>query len=307
MKRALTAAGLVAGFAFLAPANSALAQTGVVRGKVVDTDQAPVADAQVLIEFQGGMTRRYEVKTNEDGGYIQVGLKGGPYRITASKEGYQHGIIDVRVAVGGADSVPSVVLTPVQPSDDVAELQAKFAAAVELARAEKLDEAEAALKEILELRPDIVEVHQNLAYVYVKKEDWASAEASYRAALDLRPGSSELMTALAKVYQDSGQDEKAMEMLSQVEDTDTVDGRAQFNKGIVLLDAGKPQEAQAAFEAALAAEPPVAEAHYYIGTILVGQGKVPEAVEHLEAYLASNPTDGPNKETPKGLLEALKQ
>jgi thioredoxin-like negative regulator of GroEL len=306
MKRALAAVGLLAGFALLAPAGSALAQTGGVRGTVVDTAEAPVAEALVVLEFQGGMNRRYELQTDKNGRYVQMGLTIGPYRITGSKEGYHPGIIEVRIRLGASD-VPNVVLTPVQPADSgVAELRAKFAEGVELAQAGQLDDAEVAFKEILEARPDIVEVHQNLAYVYVKREDWASAEATYLAALDLRPGSSELMTALAKVYQDSGQQEKAMEILDQVGGGDTADGRAQFNKGTVLLDGGSSQEAQAAFEAALAADPPVAEAHYYLGTILVGQGKVPEAVEHLEAYLASDPKDGPNKETAMGLLEALK-
>lgn len=309
MKHTLTAMALLAGFALLAPASSALAQTGGVRGTVVDTDEAPVADAQVLMEFQGGMTRQHEIKTNEDGRYIQGGLSIGPYLITVSKEGYQPEVLGVRVGVGGANNVPTVVLTPVEvdPADDVAGLQAKFVEALDLAQADRLDEAEALFKEILDIRPDIVEVHQNLALVYLGKQDWASAEASCLAALDLRPGSSELMTTLAMVYHDSGQKEKALELLSQVEGTDTTDGRALFNKGIVLLEAGNPQEAQAAFEAALAAEPPVSEAHYHLGTILVGQGKAQEAVEHLQAYLASNPQDGPNKETAMGLVEALKQ
>jgi len=307
MKHALTAVGVLAGFAFLAAADSALAQSGGIRGTVVDTAEAPVAEALVLIEFTGGMRRQYELKTNKDGGYIQVGLKAGSYRITASKDGYGPGIIDVRIGMGSPQSVPDIILTPAQPVDTgMAELREKFAEGVKLAQDGQLDEAEAVFKEILDTRPDVVEVHQNLAYVYIQREDWASAEETYLAALDLRPGSPELMTALAKMYQDSGEEERAMELLSQVEGENTVDGRARFNMGIVFLDAGNSEEAQAAFEAALAADPPVGEAHYHLGTILVGQGKVPEAVDHLEAYLATNPKDGPNKATAQGLLEALK-
>jgi tetratricopeptide (TPR) repeat protein len=307
MKRALIAMGILAGFAFLAPANSALAQSGGgARGIVVDTDGNPVAEALVVIEFQGGVNLKYELKANKKGEYIQVGLRVGAYRITAAKDGYQPGIIDVKIGIG-VESVPDVVLTAAPPMESGgAELQETFAEGVKLAQDGQLDEAEAAFKEILDARPDLVEVHQNLAYVYVKKQDWASAEETYLAALDLRPGSAELMTALAKMYQDSGEEEKAMEILSQVEGGGTVDGRAQFNMGIVFLDAGNSEEAQAAFEAALAADPPVGEAHYHLGTILVGQGKVPEAVDHLEAYLATNPKDGPNKATAQGLLEALK-
>jgi Flp pilus assembly protein TadD len=244
----------------------------------------------VLIEFQGGMTRQYEIKTSVDGRYIQVGLSPGPYRITASKEGHQPGVIEVRVSVGGADNVPNIVLAPLQLADDVAGLQAKFAEALELAQADKLHEAEAVFKEIRDVRPDIVEVHQNLTYVYLKKQDWASAEASCLAALDLRPGSSELMTALVMVYQESGQTAEAVELLSQLESPGTADGRALLSKGIVFLGAGNSQVARAAFEAARAAEPPVAEAHYHLGTILVGQGKVQEAVQTAEAQLGAHPS-----------------
>jgi tetratricopeptide (TPR) repeat protein len=307
MKRAFAAAGIIAGFAFLAPATPALAQSGGIRGEVVDDAEEPIAEAMVLIEFLGGMKRQYELKTNKDGGYIQVGLKAGPYRISAAKDGYQPGIIDVKIGMGSPQEVPNIVLMPVQPDANIAELRKRFAEGVKFAQDGQLDEAEAVFKEILDTHPELVDVHQNLAYVYTQREDWASAEETYLAALDLRPGSPELMTALAKMYQDSGQEERAMEMLSQMDGGDTADGRAQFNMGIVFLDAGNSEEAQAAFEAALAADPPVGEAHYHLGTILVGQGKVPEAVDHLEAYLATNPKDGPNKATAQGLLEALKQ
>ena len=74
----------------------AQAQTGTARGKVLDAQGQPIADAKVLIEFQGGITRKFETKTNKKGEYMQVGMQPGPYRFTASKEGYQPGFIDVR-------------------------------------------------------------------------------------------------------------------------------------------------------------------------------------------------------------------
>ena len=55
MKRALTAAALLGGLWLLAPA--AQAQTGTARGKVLDAQGQPLADAKVVMEFQGGITR----------------------------------------------------------------------------------------------------------------------------------------------------------------------------------------------------------------------------------------------------------
>jgi hypothetical protein len=62
MKRLLVTGGL---FLALALAGSAAqAQTGTARGKIMDDKGQPIPDAVVTIEFQGGVTRKYETKTN---------------------------------------------------------------------------------------------------------------------------------------------------------------------------------------------------------------------------------------------------
>ena len=75
----------------------AQAQTGTARGKVFDAQGQPVADAKIVIEYQGGITRKFEIKTNKKGEYMQVGMQPGPYRITASKDGFQPAVIEVRI------------------------------------------------------------------------------------------------------------------------------------------------------------------------------------------------------------------
>lgn len=54
----------------------------------------------------------------------------------------------------------------------------------EAARADRLDEAEAAYREALTARPDFAEAHNNLGNVLMRSERWNEAVASYRAALD---------------------------------------------------------------------------------------------------------------------------
>jgi Tfp pilus assembly protein PilF len=182
-----------------------------------------------------------------------------------------------------------------------------FAKGVNLAQAGQLDEAAAIFEEIDQAHPGILEVYRNLGFISVRQENWARAEASFLAALELRPGDPDFVAALVKVYEESGQEEKARELVSQTASANPGDGTAQYNQGIFLLKEGKSEEAMGAFEAALAADPPAMEAHYYLGTLLVGQGQVPEAIEHLEAYVASEPPNPQNLATAQGLLEALKQ
>jgi tetratricopeptide (TPR) repeat protein len=310
MKRALIAAGLLLGFGLLA--TPAQAQTGTARGKVADAKGQPIVDAKVTIEFQGGVTRKFEVKTNKKGEYMQVGMQPGPYRLTAAKEGFQPGVIDFRISLGDPTEVPPFKLMTVaeagqQPGSAQAELRSAFQKAVELQSGGKLDEAEAAYKAILEKAPDVPEVYQNLGGVYALKKDFPAAEAALLKALELRPDSADMSTQLAKLYHDNGQDDKAMEVMSKSAGSNPADAKAQFNQGIFLLNANKTDEAVAAFEAAAKADPAMAEAYFRLGALMVGQGKIPEAIAHLEKYLSMNPTDAANVATAQGLLKALKK
>jgi Tfp pilus assembly protein PilF len=310
MKRALFAAGLLLGIGLLAA--PAQAQTGTARGKVLDLQGQPIPDAKVLIEFQGGITRKFETKTNKKGEYMQVGMQPGPYRFTASKDGYQPAVSDVRITLGDPTAIPDFKLaTTAQAAaaagSPAAELRTSFQKAVELQTAGKLDEAEAAYRAILDKAPDVPEVYQNLGSVLAQKKDFAGAEAAYLKGLELRPDSADIATQLAKLYQDNGQPQKAMEIMAKSAGSNPADAKAQFNQGIFLLNAQKNEEAVAAFEAAIKADPGMTEAYYRLGALMVGQGKIPEAIAHLEKYLSMNPTDAGNVAVAQGLLKAMKK
>jgi tetratricopeptide (TPR) repeat protein len=218
MKRALVAAFLLLGIGLLAP--PAQAQTGTARGKVLDPEGKPVQDVTITIEFQGGITRKFEVKTNKKGEFMQVGMQPGPYRFTAAKEGYQPAYVEFRVSLGDPTEIPAFKLLTAkqageQPGSAQAQLRSSFQKAVELQSAGKLDEAEAEYKAILEKSPDVPEVYQNLGGIYAARKDYPAAETALTKALELNPGSADVATQLAKVYHDSGQPEKAMEVMAK--------------------------------------------------------------------------------------------
>jgi tetratricopeptide (TPR) repeat protein len=310
MKRVLIPAGLLLGIGLLAA--PAQAQTGTARGKILDAEGKPLQDVKVTIEYLGGVTRKFEVKTNKKGEYLQVGIQPGPYRLTASKDGYQPVQMEVRIQLGDPTEVAPLKLNTIAqaqaaPGSPMAELRTAFAKAVEAQGAGRLDEAEAAYKAILEKSPDVPEVYQNLGSVYAQKKDFPAAETAYLKALELRPDSADIATQLARLYQDNGQPEKAMEIMAKSAGANPADAKAQFNQGIFLLNANKSDEAVAAFEAAIKADPNMAEAYFRLGALMVGQGKIPEAIAQLEKYLSMNPTDAQNVATAQGLLKALKK
>jgi tetratricopeptide (TPR) repeat protein len=312
-KRLLAAAGLVAAALLLAGPAADAQSTGAVRGKVVDEKGQPLQDAVVVLDFMGGVTRKYEVKTNKKGEFTQVGLSPGNYKVTATKDGYQGGFIDTRVGLGEPQQLPefkllskSAAQAAAAATDPNAALREAFTKASELSKAGKTDEAIAAYQEVLAKNPTIAEAHYNIGFLNAQKKDWATAEAAYLKAIEVKPAYGDAYTGLARVYQDSNQSQKAVEILAKAAAANPQDAKLQFNLGVFYLNSQRNEEAATAFTKAAELDPANAEPHYFLGTLAVGQNKIADAIAHLEKYLASNPTNPTNVATAQGLLQALK-
>jgi tetratricopeptide (TPR) repeat protein len=314
MKRFLVGGGLVVACLLLA-ADARAQGTGTARGKVFDEKDKPVEGAAIAIEYQGGITRKHTTKTNKKGEYTQVGLPPGIYRVTATKEGFQGGYIDVRIALGEATYLPDLKLVSgaaARPSTADAEkanaeLRALVAEAQSLAAANKYDEAITAFQAVLArgvAAPE--EVHFRIGQLQAEKKDWAASEASFLKALEIKPGHSGVTLELANVYQVSGQPEKATALMEKAQGTGSGDANIQYSTGVLHINAGRQEEAAAAFKKAIAIDPAHAESYYHLGTIALNQNNMPEAIANLEKYLSLNPTNAQNVATAQGLIKALK-
>src|SRR5262244_3377808 len=76
------------------------AQTGNIKGKVVDTDGKPVTGATISIDRQG-IAQHFEVKTDNKGQYLHAGLPTGQYKVTVMRDGKPVMTMDARVSFGG--------------------------------------------------------------------------------------------------------------------------------------------------------------------------------------------------------------
>src|SRR5258708_8402755 len=209
MKRVYVAAAVAAGLLLTAEAGWAQS-TGAVRGRVVDEKGQALPEAVVSMDFRGGVTRKFDTKTNKKGEFTQVGLVPGGYRITANKEGYVGTYLDTRVSLGEPTQLPDLKLTTKAAAQAAAGGEAEkanaalrelFAKANQLSQEKKTDEAIAAYNEVLAKNPQIAEAHYNIGYLKGQQKDWAGAEAAYLKALEVRPGHGEANSALARAYQ----------------------------------------------------------------------------------------------------------
>ena len=293
--------------ALLFTATLASAQTGGVRGKILDDKGAAIEGALVKLEFQGGVTLAFESKTNKKGEFMQIGLRPGTWKFTYTKEGFQIFSSPYRIALGEATVLPDVKLVSAKAAAAAAgdDIQKVFGEAVAKLQAGDHDGAIAAFDALILKNPSLAEAHYNKAFAQYQKKDYAAAETTLKRALEVKPDYSDARVLLSNIYTAQGLKDKAVEVMSS--GAGASDPRQLFNLGLALLNSGKNDEATAAFVKAEAADPTNAEVQYYLATAALNAGKTDECVQRLEKYLTMGPKSEQNKATAQGLIAALKK
>ena len=326
--RSLAICAFVLGLAAIAAPS--YAQTGQVKGKVADASGKPIEGATVTIEGSDSGGRKFTVKTNKSGEFIQIGLQPGQYKITATKDNLTQTLnqrisldmveVNFSLKPGGGGGEASAEDRKKAEAKSAA-VKTAFAEGVTLSNAGKNDEAIAKFTEVIGMVPKCVECYANIGANYAQKKDWAKAEEAYKKATEVDPNSAEGFTGLANVYNAQKKFDQAAEASAQAMKLSAAAGgaggaaggggnaSASFNQGVILWNAGKIADAKKQFEDAVKVDPKLAEAHYWLGMANVNEG-TPEAlkaaVPHFDEYLKLAPT-GQYAETAKGILSTIKK
>jgi tetratricopeptide (TPR) repeat protein len=305
----------------------AAAQTGSIRGKVVDAQGNPVDGAKVSIQNLDMSGHALDTKTNKKGEYMQVGLQPAKYKITvtkgdltASKDTQVHldmGVLDFTLApsAGGAGAPMSKEEAAKQKAK-VDAMNAAFKEGVDLVNQNKDDEAIAKFQEVLASAPNCAECYSNIGTIQIRQKKYDEAEQSYKKAIELKPDFADPYAGLATVYNAQKKTDLAMEASKKAAELSNAaaggapgasggSASAVFNQGVILWNAGKIPEAQTQFEQAVKLDPSLAEAHYWLGMAQVNAGKTADAKAQFEEYLKLAPT-GQYAETAKNILASIK-
>jgi len=302
---------LVAALIIAVPAS---AQTGMIRGKVVDAEGKPAPGVVIAIEFADGVTRKFEVKTDRRGEYIQIGLAPGNYKVTATHEKLGSQTASVRVNISKPVEA-NFAFTPGASGPSAAdvakatEIKKTFEEGVAASKANNHDLAIEKFTAAATLMPNCYDCYYNIGFAYIQKKDEKQAEASWLKALEMKADYAEALNALATLYNNQKRFDEAAAMGAKAAAAGGAGGGsadAVYNQGIILWNQGKIAEAKAKFEEALKANPNHAESNFQLGMALLNEGKVPDAIAAFEKYLSLAP-DGQFAAQAKAMLAQLKK
>ena len=313
-RRGLVLSTILAILAFALPA----AAQGIVQGTVLDTKGQPVEGAAISIE-QEGTNRKFDMKTDKKGAFMQIGLSSAAYKITATKDKLTatetvkvsqgrpaNAKLVLGAAAAGAAGAEAAAVTALRKLLDEA---------IAASNAGKHDDAIAGFTKAIEGNPTCFACYYNIGYNYAQKKDYANAETNYKKAIEMKADYVDAYAGLASIYnaqrkfdEAAAASAKATEFSSTLGGANTAAGGADalFNQGVILWNGGKVAEAKKSFEGAVQANPNHAEAHYQLGMALVNEGNLAGAATEFETYLKLAP-EGPNAATAKGLVAQLKK
>jgi tetratricopeptide (TPR) repeat protein len=295
----------------------ALAQTGQVKGRVVDAQNKPMEGAQItIVRADGGTSSKFTLKTRRNGDFLQVGIPAGDYIVTAEKDGLTQSF---PVKIGLEMKDVNFTLRPggemskedrAKEEARIAAIKGAFSEGATLSNAGKYDEAILKFEEVLKDVPKCAECYINIGSVKSLKKDYEGAEAAFKQALTLNAEAAEAYNGLATVYNAQKKFKEAREMSAEAAKRAPAGGAGGnadtlYNQGVIAWNASDFTGASESFAAAIKANPNHAESHFMLGRAYLNLGKLPEAAEEFQTYVKIAP-DGPNAKEAQTNVEALK-
>jgi Flp pilus assembly protein TadD len=288
--------------------SAARAQTqGRIDGHVLDESGRPVEKAAVSIVSGRTASVHYEMTTDKQGRYFQIGLPPGDYVVTAKKEGLAPMSKEVHVSIDETTSVDfSLKTVEAAIEKTLSQADTLFLKGNKLYTAQNYADAAAAYEEAIKLDQANWRYFLNLGLARKKQGQSDQALEAFRKALALDPESISVNKEVGEALAKADNFAEAKTYYEKAVALSPNDAEARYNLGICLSSTGEPEAALAQYQKAVELKPDFADALYQMGTLLVGQNKVPEAVACLEKFLQLAP-DHEKAGVAKQLLQYLKK
>ncbi|HXV63760.1 MAG TPA: tetratricopeptide repeat protein [Vicinamibacteria bacterium] len=279
------------------------AELATFRGKVVDVEGNPIADATIMLEDQT-MGGTITVDTNDKGSFYRRGLRPSEYKLTITKEGYMDLEVPLQFRAGEEKREEFQMVAAMSGAE------AAFQKGIEAFNAGQFEAAIEAFEEVTRLSPETPEGHTNLALAYIQVEKMPEAiqelEKAAELAADFRTWA---QLAMAYVRVDRLQAaarsfETALE--KEHDPQDPVAYECWMALGSLYFADNRVGDAVAAYEKALSIDSSSAEALVALGKCQFNLRDMDKARQYFQRTIDTAPSS-PQAEEARAFLEEIEK
>jgi Flp pilus assembly protein TadD len=317
----------------------ARAQNRIIKGRVTDDKNQPIAGAAITIRVIDSKKIFYNIKSDKKGEYIQIGLPASTFYVIAHAQGFLPGYATAKPTIS-EDAVINLVLTPGDDAklpiemteqeleqakkeyeqakkdkekydkikQDAAAVQPLFDAGRKLAEEGKHIEAIEEYRKAIEKSPEQTNIMGFMAESYSKLNQDAEALEIYHKAIAIKPNDASLYTNMGVLLGKMGKTSESQEAFNKAMTLNPASAaQAQYNIGAILFNGGHTAEAAEAFKKAVAADVNYAEAYYQLGMCLSASPEtMPEAIKAFQKYVKIG-KKADQVDTAKQMITALEE
>lgn len=250
-------------------------------------------------------------KTDSEGHWKAMYLRGGVWHVDFSKAGYETKKITFNVETIPGAKKPSIDIQLRKIEGPALEdmVLKEIDAANRLMNERKYDEALKKYHEILEKNREISGIEIVNLYIgncYAMQDEYAKAVEFYQRAVEKYPKNKELIISIGNAYNNQNDFDHAMEWFQKIsfEEIDNVD--TLYNIGVIYYNKAKYEEAIQYFKKSVEVFDEFADGYYQLGMTYTALNKIPEALAALKRFMELDP-ESPNYETAKAIVDAFSQ
>jgi tetratricopeptide (TPR) repeat protein len=151
---------------------------------------------------------------------------------------------------------------------------------------EKMEQAENAIRNVLERDPSVLEARYILGNIFSKQEKYEEAIEEYTKALSVDPEYYDAIFGIALAYKRSGKAEEAIVGFKRLIDIDPNDTKPYFHLGDIYEVRGELDEAIANLKSALALDPESPVFHNNLGALYLKKKMYTEAETEIRTALS---------------------
>ena len=292
--------GALAALVLTLLASTAVAQTGAVRGRVLDENGEGLQGAMIYIE-RIGMRGNYKVKTNKKGNYFHAGLPMGEYNLRLEINNQEIQTVNsYRVKLGDPEAVDfdlAEIKREQQAAQGGGPTKAQLSAMTEQQR--KRYEADLKKREQQISKNKQLNESFNAGMEAKRLEDYAVAVGHFKKAAELDPeqhvvwgNMAEALAGLVRTKTGAERDAVSEEAISAYRHAITLEPDPAYanNLGLLLIRLNRFDEGVAELEKAAEMSPENAGTYYFnLGATMVNTGNTQGAIDAFKKATEAKP------------------